>query len=145
MLLSVYTSNENNTNRTVHRPILVEHQFFWTALFCLLLFDLCGLARNFSRVLRILERRKATDCHVRPDAIEQVCGAINYACLWYPKTVLCLQRSAVTAYMLLGLGVPARVVMGAQVVPFKAHAWTEVDNEPVNERKNVRATYRVWN
>ena len=29
-------------------------------------------------------------------------------------------------------------------LPFKAHAWVEVDGRAVNERSNVQATYAVW-
>jgi hypothetical protein len=69
---------------------------------------------------------------------------MNYACVFYPKHVLCLQRSAVTTCLLRDCGVPAKMVMGAQKVPFKAHAWTEVNCSAVNERRNVQKVYAVW-
>ena len=34
---------------------------------------------------------------------------------------------------------------GAQNLPFKAHAWTEVHGRAVNERRDVQRTYRIWN
>ena len=38
----------------------------------------------------------------------------------------------------------AHMVLGAQKLPFKAHAWVEVDGQAINERSNVQATYAVW-
>jgi hypothetical protein len=76
--------------------------------------------------------------------IDRVCMAVNYSCVWYPKQVLCLQRSFVTTYLLRKRGVAARMVLGAQKLPFKAHAWVEVDGRAVNERSNVQARYVAW-
>jgi len=78
------------------------------------------------------------------DAVERISKAVNYACVAYPKRVLCLQRSAVTTCLLRSWGVPAQMVMGAQKVPFKAHAWTEVDGRAINERREVQKIYGVW-
>lgn len=78
------------------------------------------------------------------DALHQVCNAINRACVWYPKRILCLQRSAVTTCLLRNCGVPARMTIGAQRFPFRAHAWTEVNGRPVNERREVEKIYLVW-
>ncbi len=60
------------------------------------------------------------------------------------RQVLCLQCAFVTAYLLRRKGVPAHMVLGAQKLPFKAHAWVEVDGRAINERSNVQATYAVW-
>jgi hypothetical protein len=35
------------------------------------------------------------------------------------------------------------MVMGSQNMPFKAHAWTEVEGVPVNERNDVKRIYSV--
>src|SRR3974390_1761923 len=61
------------------------------------------------------------------DAVKRINLAIDTACIWYWKEVLCLQRSAATACLLKRYGVPAQMVIGAQHMPFKAHAWVEVD------------------
>jgi len=78
------------------------------------------------------------------DTIDRVCTAVNYACSWYPKQALCLQRSFITTYILRKHGVAAHMVLGAQKLPFKAHAWVEVSGQAINERSNVQATYAVW-
>jgi hypothetical protein len=114
------------------------------ALIALLAYDALGFDRNFTRMHRFVSAWKVVSREARPDAVEEVCNAVNYACVWYPKRVLCLQRSAVTTCLLRACGVSAQMVMGAQKLPFKAHAWTEVNGRAVNERKDVQRIYGVW-
>lgn len=78
-----------------------------------------------------------------PDVIERICAAVNMACIWYCKEVLCLQRSAATACLLKRYGVPAQMMTGAQQMPFKAHAWVEVKGRVVNDKPYVREMYAV--
>lgn len=72
-----------------------------------------------------------------------VCRAVDIACAWYWKQVLCLQRSAATTCLLRRYGTRARMVIAAQRIPFKAHAWVEVDGEVVNDSPSVRHAYAV--
>jgi prolyl oligopeptidase len=72
-----------------------------------------------------------------------VCQAVAYACIWYPKKVLCLQRSAVAVTLLRRYGVAAELVIGALRVPLKAHAWVEVDGQVVNDKSEVQTGYLV--
>lgn len=78
-----------------------------------------------------------------PDAIERLCHASDLACVWYRKCVLCLQRSAATACLLKRHGIPAQMVIGAQQLPFKAHAWVEVEGRVVNDRAYMQEIYAV--
>jgi hypothetical protein len=78
-----------------------------------------------------------------PDAIDKICTAVDLACIWYWKEALCLQRSAATACLLKRKGVPAQMVIGAQQVPFKAHAWVEVDGRVVNDKPYTPEMYSV--
>jgi transglutaminase superfamily protein len=78
-----------------------------------------------------------------PEVIERVCRAIDVVCVLYPKHVLCLQRSSATACLLRKYGVPARMVIGIQKLPFKAHAWVEVDGRVVNDRPYAHEMYTV--
>jgi len=77
------------------------------------------------------------------DAVERICSAIDMACIWYWKEALCLQRSAATACLLKKYGVPAQMVIGAQQMPFKAHAWVEVDGRVVNDKPYTPEMYAV--
>lgn len=76
-------------------------------------------------------------------AIEEICTAIDLACIWYWKEVLCLQRSAATACLLKQYGIPAQMLIGAQQMPFRAHAWVEVNGQVVNDKPYMRETYAV--
>jgi hypothetical protein len=77
------------------------------------------------------------------EAVEKVCAAVDIACIWYWKEVLCLQRSAATACLLKRYGVPAQMMIGAQQMPFRAHAWVEVDGRVVNDKPYMREMYAV--
>ena len=77
------------------------------------------------------------------DAVERICQAVDMACIWYWKEALCLQRSAATACLLKKYGVPAQMVIGAQHMPFKAHAWVEVHGRVVNDKPYTPEMYAV--
>ncbi len=77
------------------------------------------------------------------DAVRQICSAVDMACIWYWKEALCLQRSAATACLLKRHGVPAHMVVGARQMPFKAHAWVEVDGRVVNDKPSMPEMYGV--
>jgi hypothetical protein len=77
------------------------------------------------------------------DVIERICSAVDMACIWYWKEALCLQRSAATACLLKKYGVTAQMVIGAQQMPFKAHAWVEVDGRVVNDKPYTPEMYAV--
>jgi hypothetical protein len=72
-----------------------------------------------------------------------VCRAVDYACVLYFKQVLCLQRSATTALLLRRYGWHAQMVIGAQVIPFKSHAWVEIGGRVVNDKPYMLDIYQV--
>jgi len=69
--------------------------------------------------------------------------ALEIACAFYWKPVLCLQRSAVLVKMLRARGFPAHMVIGAQKLPFRAHAWVELNGSIVNDRMAEREKFLV--
>ena len=75
--------------------------------------------------------------------VKTICSAVDIACICYPKQVLCLQRSATTVSLLKNYAVPATLVLGAQQMPFKAHAWVEVDGCVVNDKAYTPEIYGV--
>ena len=117
----------------------------------LVLRALCGFAaydiviavRGFQTMHSIVRNWTVSSKPSNPETVSRVCAAINHASIWYPKRVLCLQRSFATTYILRKSGVWARMVFGARRVPFKAHAWVEIDGQAINERSNLFATYEV--
>ena len=78
-----------------------------------------------------------------PKDAARICQAVAYACIWYAKPVLCLQRSAVAVTLLRKYGILAEMVIGAQRLPLKAHAWVEVDGRVVNDKPEVQTDYLV--
>jgi hypothetical protein len=78
-----------------------------------------------------------------PEAVARICSAIDMACIWYWKEALCLQRSAATTCLLKRYGVSAEMVIGVQQMPFRAHAWAEVDRHVVNDKPYTPEMYAV--
>jgi Transglutaminase-like superfamily len=78
-----------------------------------------------------------------PVEIEAVCHAVDRACIWYWKEVLCLQRSAATACLLRRRGAAAEMVVGTQQTPFMSHAWVELEGQVVNDKPYMQEIYAV--
>jgi Transglutaminase-like superfamily len=106
-------------------------------------FDLYLARGNFAALYEKVRRYPAGKQASPPDAVERICSAIDMASIWYWKEVLCLQRSAATACLLKKYGVPAQMVIGAQQMPFKAHAWVEAGGRVVNDKPYVPEMYQV--
>ena len=117
---------------------------FCRAIFALLAYDVLSTICRFNTLYLMVKRWKVALRASDSVTIERVCTAVNYACIWYPKQALCLQRSFVTTYLLRRSGIAAHMVLGSQKLPFKAHAWVEVNGQAINERSDVQATYAVW-
>jgi len=117
---------------------------FFQAMFMLLAYDILSTLCRFQIIYSMVKSWKIHGKTDGPGIVDRVGMAVNYACVWYPKQALCLQRSFVTTYLLRKHGIAAQMILGAQKLPFKAHAWVEVDGRAINERSNVQATYAVW-
>ena len=106
-------------------------------------FDLLLRRGNFAAVYDAVRNRPCRLREYDANTIRRVCSAVDSACIWYWKQVLCLQRSAVTACLLKDTGIPAQLVIGAQHTPFRAHAWVEVDGRVVNDNSYTNEIYAV--
>jgi hypothetical protein len=106
-------------------------------------FDVYLAHGNFATLYRKVRNSSVASKAAPPDSIERICSAVDMACVWYWKTVLCLQRSAATACLLRRYGVRAELVIGAQPMPFRAHAWVEVAGRVVNDKSYTREIYAV--
>jgi Transglutaminase-like superfamily len=104
------------------------------------MFDLALLAG----FVHVHERIRRTPIAPRePVAVSDGVWAVDEACVWYLKRAACLQRSAVTAWLLRRHGVPAHVVIGYRPIPFESHAWVEVDGKVVNDRPQYQKFFTV--
>jgi hypothetical protein len=113
------------------------------AYWMLIEFDFLLLRDDFRSLHRKVRMYPLFPERIMPDAVQDVCSAVDMACIWYWKEVLCLQRSAATACLLKHCGVAAQLVIGAQQMPFRAHAWVEVDSRVVNDKPYVTEMYAV--
>ena len=55
------------------------------------------------------------------------------AAAFYPRRALCLEQSLTLYVALKRAGVDARLRVGVRPMPFAAHAWVEVNGQPVYE------------
>lgn len=75
------------------------------------------------------------------DNLDQLCRAVDLACIFYPRRVLCLQRSAATVLLLRAYGFKAEMVIGVQTLPFSSHAWVEINNVVINDKSYISELY----
>jgi Transglutaminase-like superfamily len=110
----------------------------------LLYFDLVMRLNSFRRLYEIVsnERVRLTAESSRPSSVD-LCHAMDLASAFYFKPVLCLQRAAATTLFLRRHGWEAEMVIGAQVLPFKSHAWVEIDATVVNDKPYMLDLYQV--
>jgi Transglutaminase-like superfamily len=109
----------------------------------LIQFDLYLARGNFAALYDKVRNYPVGSRTPARDDIERINYAIDMACIWYWKEAPCLQRSAATACLLKKYGVRAQMVIGAQQMPFKAHAWVEVDGHVVNDKPYTPEMYAV--
>jgi hypothetical protein len=109
----------------------------------LIYFDLYLARGNFAALYDKVRNYPVETATPPTDAVKRICSAVDMACIWYWKEALCLQRSAATCCLLKGHGILAQLVIGAQQMPFKAHAWVEVENRVVNDKTYVPEIYAV--
>ena len=118
-------------------PIVVQ------AYLRLILFDLFWGRRDFGKLYEEVRSYPCRKAIRNDETITLVCSAVDAACLWYWKEVLCLQYAVVTTHLLRANGVRAELVVGVQQVPFKAHAWVEVEGRVVSDKPYVKEIYTV--
>jgi len=113
----------------------------WLLLFY---FDCVMHFLRFEELHRIVEEapiRPTTFANVIPS--DSLCRAMDYACVFYLHRVLCLQRSSATTLLLRRYGWSAELVIGAQTIPFKSHAWCEINGKVVNDKPYMQDIYTV--
>lgn len=117
---------------------LVFRSWLW-----LLYFDYLMRVRGFPRVHSTV--RKQMVCSARSSPVDEtrLCRAVDLACVFYFKRVLCLQRSAAAAIVLRRHGWNAQMVIGAQLLPFQSHAWVEIQNRVINDKPYIGEMFQV--
>ena len=118
---------------------LVLDSWLW-----LLYFDFVMRFRGFKRLHDVVRNQAIhpPSADHSPSSAE-LCHSVDLACVFYFKQVLCLQRSAATTLVLRRHGVDAEMVIGAQMLPFRSHAWVEVKGVIVNDKPYMLDIYSV--
>ncbi len=106
-------------------------------------FDFLLSSHDFAAVHRTVRNYRTRQTAPVSGTRERVCQAVDIAAIWYWKQVSCLHRSAVATCLLRNRGVNAQLVIGAQQLPFKSHAWVEADRQVVNDKPYVTEMYAV--
>lgn len=119
-----------STPRQVARPSVVGC--------CVFLLGLSVALRTagFNRTLHWLKCRTAHVAltrHHSADAVQSAEHAVALAAALYPGRALCLEQSLALYYYLRRAGVDARLRLGVQPHPFRAHAWIEYRDQPIND------------
>jgi len=113
----------------------------WTLL---LLLEGVMRFRGLRKLHDLVRRQRVQPVSIsRVPSAEELCRASDLACVFYFKHVLCLQRSAATALLLKRHGYDVKLVIGAQVLPFKSHAWVEMEEGVMNDKPYMADIYMV--
>jgi Transglutaminase-like superfamily len=109
----------------------------------LIKFDVLLLTRGFATLYYRVRTHPLRKLAPPRAEVDQLATAFELACIWYPKRVRCLQRSAALTCLLRSYGIPAQMVIGTQKLPFKAHAWVEVESRVLCDKEYTPEMYAV--
>jgi hypothetical protein len=73
------------------------------------------------------------------DSLNNLMLALDRACQYYPRKVVCLAWASTFAYLCLKRGWFVQFVIGVQLHPFLAHAWVEREGEVIGDREDINS------
>lgn len=92
---------------------------------------------GFRRTIRWAQRlAKPADPMAARDGAERQARAVAVAAAFFPGRAICLEQSIALFLVLRWRRVPAVLRIGVQPYPFAAHAWIELDGQPVLENED---------
>jgi len=110
----------------------------------LLIVDATMRFRGFKALHRaVLKERVSQPRNLSSYSREDVCHAIDLACIFYFRQVSPLEWSTAATLVLRRHGWRADLVIGAQIFPHDTYAWVEIDGRIVNDRPNLLEVYQV--
>lgn len=112
-------------------------------LFALVHMDVLARRRGFPGVYQAILRSRPKQPRPASQRLQRILAAVQRAASFYYKRRWCLQRSAAAAYLLRRNGFAAQLVLGAQLMPFAAHAWIELDGQVINDDQEFTSTFAV--
>jgi hypothetical protein len=99
--------------------------------------------RTIRRYLARCTPSRRMEQRSEPIDVASIVDIVDWALVYYPTSVKCLQRSTLITWLLKRRGVPAQLVIGCQHTPFYAHAWVELNGEVINDPPSMREQYIV--
>jgi Transglutaminase-like superfamily len=109
----------------------------------LMYFDWLMRFGGFARVHAVVRQQEVRSRPKTREDDSDLVHAVDLACVFYYKRVLCLQRSAALAVLLRRKGSAAEMVIGAQLLPFQSHAWVEIEDRVVNDKPYVHQMFQI--
>ena len=140
---TITTGTENFATETIDENIKPSKRETFSAFIGLLAFDLMLKFAGFKSLIKKVEGWSTAEPRTtNRELCRRVRGMVDRAQMYYPKKAMCLQHAAVVTCLLRQRGIPAEMVLAAQELPPKAHAWAEVMNEVVSDSPTVKMKYR---
>jgi hypothetical protein len=99
--------------------------------------------RGFKAIRRLVRPRLTPPSATPAATVHEVMQAVTVARVLYVKPVWCLQNSAVVTRLLRRRGVDADLVIGAHLMPIRAHAWVEVAGKVITEREEDQECFCI--
>ena len=118
--------------------LLILQSWIW-----IFYFDYLMLVRGFDAVDAAVRGQRSASLHSPISDHAAICHAVDLACVFYFKRLLCLQRSVATTVLLRRHGWSAELVIGTQMLPFRSHAWCEIKGSVVNDKPYMADKYAV--
>ena len=109
----------------------------------LLYFEWVMRFRGFRHVHTVVREQKIRSRRRTDAEAGDLSHAMDLACVFYFKRVLCLQRSAALAVLLRRHGWNTEMVIGAQLFPSLFHAWVETEGRVINDKPHVTELFQV--
>lgn len=100
-----------------------------------------GVRRTFALATRLGGRHTV----ISDRTLTETCAQrIALCAAFYPRRALCLEQSLALFIVLRRRGIRAELKLGVQPRPFFAHAWVEVDGQPVNEAEDLPLNFATF-
>jgi hypothetical protein len=100
-----------------------------------------GGLRSTKALTRWLIARRRSGAPAERTCIPLVVHRVDLAAAFFPGRARCLERSLALHVCLGWCGVQTTVRLGVQPYPFTAHAWVELDGEPVGDSQDSVALF----
>lgn len=100
-----------------------------------------GISRTLAWACRLPSPRPAPHGSASVDEALQVAEGVAMAGALFPGRARCLEQSLALTRLLRLRGIPAELRFGVRPHPFAAHAWVEVEGEPLLEDRERLSTF----